>query len=239
MSETSKEEFLQRKYYAETAARYDAMHLGKGQDPEHELALSMMLGAIDYLQVRSVLDIGSGTGRTLFFLKHHRPNLRILGVEPVEELRAAGYRKGLSQEELVDGDATRLRFADGQFDLVCEFATLHHIRRPEAAVAEMLRTSSKAIFISDSNNFGQGSSPVRALKQIIAACGLWRLANFLKTGGKGYTITEGDGLAYSYSVFTNYAQIRRQCRSVHLMNTMGCGPNLYRTAGHVALLGVK
>ena len=31
----------------------------------------------------------------------------------------------------------------------------------------------------------------------------------MKTRGKGYTITEGDGLAYSYSVYDSEAQLRR------------------------------
>lgn len=237
MNESNKAVDIQREYYAMTASRYDEMHLDK--DEEHRLALAVMLAAVDHLQVQSVLDVGSGTGRTLLFLKHHRPNLRILGVEPVRELREVGHRNGLSLEQLVDGDALRLDVANGAFDLVCAFAILHHIRRPETAVAEMLRTSKKAVFISDANNFGQGSCLARTVKQFINACGLWRAADFVKTKGKGYTITEGDGLAYSYSVFNNYRQIRQQCRSVHLMNTKDGGPNLYRTASHVALLGVK
>ena len=237
MSGPNKEEILQREYYAGTASRYDEMHLAK--DAEHKLASFLMLAAVDYLEIKSVLDIGSGTGRTLLFLKHHRPNLRILGVEPVRELWEVGHRNGLSPEQLVDGDALRLDFENEAFDLVCAFAVLHHVRRPETVVAEMLRASRKAVFISDSNNFGQGSFPARTLKQLINACALWRVADFFKTKGKGYTITEGDGLAYSYSVFYNHRQIRRQCRSVHLMNTKGEGPDLYRTAAHIALLGVK
>ena len=69
--------------------------------------------------------------------------------------------------------------------------------------------------------------------------GLWPFADMIKTKGQGYTLSEGDGLAYSYSVFSDYRQIARTCQSVHLLNTMDGGPNLYRTAAHVALLGVK
>jgi hypothetical protein len=63
--------------------------------------------------------------------------------------------------------------------------------------------------------------------------------DFLKTKGKGYTISYGDGIAYSYSVFNNYRQIRNHCSSVHLFNTKDSHINLYRTASHVALLGIK
>ncbi len=103
----------------------------------------------------------------------------------------------------------------------------------------MLRVSKKAIFISDCNNFGQGSLPARSIKQLANFLRLWPVVDRIKTHGRGYTISEGDGLAYSYSVFTNYAQIKRQCRSVHLLNTGSAGFNVYHTAGHLALLGIK
>jgi hypothetical protein len=41
----------------------------------------------------------------------------------------------------------------------------------------------------------------RLVKLVLGHCGLWPAANFLKTGGAGYTISSGDGLSYSYSVF--------------------------------------
>ena len=106
-------------------------------------------------------------------------------------------------------------------------------------VGEMLRVARTAILISDRNNFGQGTPWVRAIKQAINAAGLWPLANFVKTRGKGYSITEGDGLAYSYSVFSDYDQIRAACKSVHVLNTLDAGVNPYRTAPHIALLGIK
>lgn len=228
---------IQRRYYAETANQYDSMHLD-GND-EHFFALSFMVGAIDYLGIQSVLDIGSGTGRAIQHLKMVRPELRVVGVEPVKELREIGYSKGLSADELIDGDAINLKFGSAEFDLVCEFGVLHHIRKPDLAVAEMLRVSNKAIFISDSNNFGQGSIPSRFIKHAINFVGLWRIVDLIKTRGKGYTISEGDGLAYSYSVFNNYKKIRDQCKSVHLLNTKDGFIDPYKTASHVALLGIK
>lgn len=68
-------------------------------------------------------------------------------------------------------------------------------------MSEMLRVAQKAIFISDANNFGQGRFLARTAKQALNALGLWKTVDFIKTKGKGYTISEGDGLAYSYSVF--------------------------------------
>jgi SAM-dependent methyltransferase len=228
---------IQRQYYVQTADRYDSMHVRAGD--EHYFALSVMLAAVDFCAIESVLDVGSGTGRAIAHVKRYRPRLRVKGVEPVRELRDIGYRNGLSREDLVAGDGLALPFEGGAFDLVCEFGALHHIQTPARVVEEMLRVAKKAVFIADSNNFGQGGAFARTMKQTFRALGLWPLVDFIKTRGRGYSISEGDGLAYSYSVFDNYAQIRSRCRSVHLVNLVDAGVNPYRTASHVGLLGIK
>ncbi|AXC13449.1 5-carboxymethyl uridine and 5-carboxymethyl 2-thiouridine methyltransferase [Acidisarcina polymorpha] len=213
------------------------MHLH--EDDEHSFALRYMLSILSSWGIRSILDIGSGTGRGLLETIKEQPEVFVIGVEPSAELRAIGHSKGLSKTQLIDGDAQMLAFKDRSFDLVCEFGALHHIPDPHRAVAEMLRVARKAIFISDSNNFGQGSKLSRTLKQVINAAGLWPFVNTIRTKGKGYFLSEEDGVGYSYSVFNNYRQIRDACESVHMLNTASGGPNLYRTAAHVALLGRK
>jgi len=227
---------LQRSYYASTAAHYDAMHVRAGD--EHFFALHLLDAVIRLHDFRSLLDVGAGTGRAAQFLQPRHPHLRILSVEPVAELREVGHAAGLGRDQLVDGDATRLPFGDGEFDLACEFGALHHIRDPRKAVREMLRVGRRGIFISDHNNFGSGSRLARTLKQAINAVGLWKVADFVKTRGRGYTISEGDGLAYSYSVFNDLPEIQRTC-DVYVLNTTPGGANPYRTASHIALLGLK
>lgn len=228
---------IQREYYRKTAAQYDSSHITS--TGEHDFALTFMVSMLGFLGVQSVLDIGSGTGRGIVKVRASNPHLKVVGIEPSEALRQVGYEKGLKREELIDGDAQRLNFADGEFDLVCEFGALHHMPDPHKAVSEMLRVARKAIFISDGNNFGQGGGLARTTKQLLQAVHLWGAADFIKTRGKGYAISEGDGLFYSYSVFSDYPQISRKCKSVHLMNTTCAKRNLYRTASHIALLGIK
>jgi ubiquinone/menaquinone biosynthesis C-methylase UbiE len=228
---------IQRAYYAKTANRYDDTHVD--QEGEHAFALRFLVAVSEYLGIQSILDVGSGTGRGLLEFARVMPGITAVGVEPSAELREIGYAKGLSRSQLIDGDAMKLAFGDQSFDLVCEFGALHHIPVPSAAVAEMLRVSRKAIFISDGNNFGQGGRLSRLLKQMINAVGLWPLADRIKTRGKGYVMSEGDGLVYSYSVFNDHKQIKAACESVHLLNTKNSAPNIYRTASHVALLGIK
>lgn len=237
MNQTNSQAEMQKRYYAETAATYEQWHME--EKDEHYFALSVLLGMIDYFEIKSILDVGAGTGRSMLFLKEHRPELIVRGIEPVGELRELGYQKGLSRDELTDGDATKMSFADGEFDLVTEFAVLHHIAKPQKAVAEMLRVAKTAIFISDANGFGQGSLPLRTVKQVINAFGLWKAFDLVKTRGKGYMDTEEEGISYSYSVFQNYRQIRRGCKKIHIINTVGSGDNAYRNAAQIALLGVK
>lgn len=181
---------LQRAYYAATAGQYDAMHVRA--DDEHGFALTFLASCIGHFGFTSVLDVGAGTGRAPLTLKSACPKVDIVGVEPSAELRAAGHAKGLSDRELVHGDAMALAFEDGAFDVVCEFGALHHIPDPGRAVAEMLRVARRAVFISDVNNFGQGGPLARLLKQTLDAAGLWRVADWVKTRGRGYTITAGD-----------------------------------------------
>jgi ubiquinone/menaquinone biosynthesis C-methylase UbiE len=228
---------IQRQYYAETAKRYDET---RAENDEQAMALAgaFLDSAIVHLNAKSVLDIGSGTGRTLRKLKQRHPGIPCVGVEPVAALREVGYEAGLTSDELVAGDA-KVEYADGEFDVVCEFAVLHHVPNPEKVVAEMLRVARKAIFICDSNNFGHGTLLSRALKQTLNALRVWPIADYLKTRGKGYTISEGDGLAYSYSIFNNLAQINRACTAVHFLNTVHSGADLYRTAPSVAILALK
>jgi hypothetical protein len=59
---------------------------------------------------------------------------------------------------------------------------------------------------------------------------LWPIANLLRTGGRGYSITADDGLWYRYWVFDDYLLISAHCASVHIMNTSAAGSNLFRSA---------
>jgi ubiquinone/menaquinone biosynthesis C-methylase UbiE len=229
---------IQRDYYKKTSNQYNKMHTAD-ETGEHFFALSCLAGLTDYLKIKSILDVGAGTGRSIKYLKKICPKIKIIGIEPVKELREIAYAEGISRDELIDGDATNINFKNLEFDLVCEFGVLHHIKNHKLAVDEMLRVSKKGIFISDTNNFAQGSIIKRSIKQILHTLRLWKFVYFVKTKGKGYTFSEGDGLAYSYSIFENYKQIKSHCSSVHIINTLEADINLYRTATHIALLGIK
>jgi ubiquinone/menaquinone biosynthesis C-methylase UbiE len=225
---------IQRAYYARTATAYNAMHVDEGG--EHNLALLLLSALIEQRGIASLLDIGSGTGRALLHLKKRHPDLRLIGIEPSAALRAQGYAAGLAAAELVDGDATRLAYPDDAFDLVCEFGALHHIRRHDLATAEMARVARCGVFISDSNNFGHGSGLGRFVKIALHACRLWPLADYAKTRGRGYHMSEGDGLAYSYSAFYALPILKPKFPEVHMLSTAGTQSSwLFANAEHVAI----
>src|SRR6266581_8970203 len=97
-----KEIEIQQRYYAETASRYDEVHVHESD--EHFLSLCVMLSVVDFFGIRSILDIGSGTGRAIGQIKKSRPDIIVKGIESVKELREVAYRRGVSPDELSDGN---------------------------------------------------------------------------------------------------------------------------------------
>ena len=52
---------LQRKYYTETAAKYEEMHEHEGTGDPREL--EFIVAMLRMLQVRTMLDVGTASGR--------------------------------------------------------------------------------------------------------------------------------------------------------------------------------
>jgi ubiquinone/menaquinone biosynthesis C-methylase UbiE len=87
------------------------------------------------------LDSGTGAGALAFALAPHVRE--VVGVDLVPELLDEGRKRAASFPNVtfVEGDATKLPFELGSFDLVGSLRTLHHIARPELAVAEIARVT--------------------------------------------------------------------------------------------------
>jgi SAM-dependent methyltransferase len=230
---------LQRAYYERTSRHFDEWHL-QAMD-EHHSALQW----IDFLfpkeEIASILDVGAGTGRAIQFFRDS--GRRITGAEPSSAQIAQAVKKGIPPGHIVQADGAALPFPDGSFDAVCEFGMLHHVERPERVIAEMLRVARKAVFISDSNRFGQGRTIAKLGKLALYKIGLWKLAEFVRTRGRGYHVSERDGLFYSFSVYDHLAQLSAGAEHVWLVPvTKGSGgvwskPLL--THGHILLCAFK
>jgi ubiquinone/menaquinone biosynthesis C-methylase UbiE len=85
------------------------------------------------------LDAGTGTGALAFALA---PLVReVVGVDLVPELLERARRKAPAKVTFVEGDIERLGFERASFDLGGTLRTLHHVPRPELAVAELVRVT--------------------------------------------------------------------------------------------------
>jgi SAM-dependent methyltransferase len=196
------------------------------------------------LGIHSVLDVGSGTGRGLRHLMRVHPGLELKGIEPVAALsQGAIGQHGVPADMVIEARGEALPFPDRSFDAVCELGMLHHVPNPSAVVGEMLRVARRAIFISDCNRFGQGPMAERLAKLALYKFGLWNAVNRMKTRGRGYTITEGDGLAYSYSIYDSYGQVAAWADRIILIptsrETSRTWLNPLLTASHVLLCGLR
>lgn len=230
---------IQRQYYSDTAAQYDQMHL---MDAEHNLALDHICSSMFRLNLRTMLDVGCGTGRGVKYLLDR--NLDVKGVEPVLGLLEAGCKQhGLPNERMLEGNGERLDFADNSFDATVELGVLHHVPDPSKVVAEMIRVSRHAIFISDCNRFGQGRFAARLIKIAAWKLGLWNGIDYVRTRGKGYTISKEDGLAYSYSVYDSFDQLAAWADHIHVIPTSPATANSWlhplATCSHVLLVATR
>jgi ubiquinone/menaquinone biosynthesis C-methylase UbiE len=88
------------------------------------------------------LDSGAGTGALAFALA---PLVReVVAVDVAPEFLAEGRKRASADAanvEFVEGDAMALPFGEAEFDLAGSLKTLHHLPRPELAVAELARVT--------------------------------------------------------------------------------------------------
>lgn len=85
------------------------------------------------------LDSGCGAGALAFALAPHVRE--VVGVDVVPELLEQARQRAdrVPNATFVEGDATKLPFELGSFDLAGTLRTLHHIARPELVVSELAR----------------------------------------------------------------------------------------------------
>lgn len=85
------------------------------------------------------LDVGAGTGAVALALA---PLVReVVGLDASSERVELASGDAPANASFVQGDAAALPFERAEFDLVACVRTLHHVRRPEVVIAELVRVT--------------------------------------------------------------------------------------------------
>lgn len=234
-------EQIQHDFYSATSEQYDGMHVAPGD--EHYRALEFISALVNGLELKSVLDVGAGTGRAVKHFIERHPGMEVRGVEPVRAMIDTAERNGVPTGLIAEETGSRLPFGNCDFDVVCELGVLHHVADPEAIIREMARVARRAVFLSDENRFGRGRPLSRAGKYALWASGLWPLAYRLLTGGRSYRLTEGDGgVVFSYSVYDSLPFLNEWADQVFVVPTEPTSTNWFHPlfgAHHVLLCAIK
>ena len=155
-----------RSLFARIAPRYDLMNrlMTLGFDRRwRRLAVRAVLaprrdGALspEPRQVGKVLDVATGTGDLAIELLRQNPSLHVIGLDLVPEMLAVARAKARAplattpgqvqggtagSLDLVEGDALRLPFADGEFDAVVTGFAMRNVLDIPAAFREMARVT--------------------------------------------------------------------------------------------------
>lgn len=120
---------------------------GRRADRLEKASLRQLLES--FSGVHSVLDVGCGTGHFTRWLGEH--GLVAVGLDLSEEMLAEA--KVLDGVSLVRGDAHRLPFADGTFDLVAFITALEFLDGPEEALRDALRVTRRGLLLGVLNRW--------------------------------------------------------------------------------------
>ena len=220
-------------YYDASAGSYDDLHSAE-TNPEHTRAMEIgwpLFGT----SVSSVLDVGSGTGRSLAWLSQREKAIKLLGIEPSTGMIEIA-KKNVPTGEFQKGNGESLPYETGSVDVAIATGIMHHADNPSRIISEMFRVSRKGVLISDHNNYAFGGSRAQRIRIGLKICGLLGAATFIRQGFKKQGYSEGDGWWYPYSLLDNYAEIARLSERVFIFPTRG---NLIFAQSHFAIVAIK
>lgn len=122
--------------FGQVAANYSTSTVhAQGIDLKEMVKLANLTGA------ERVLDVGCGTGHTALNFAPHVA--QVIAVDFTEGMLAQGRllasERNLANIEFRQGDAEKLNFADGEFDVVVSRYSAHHWPHPQNALREFRR----------------------------------------------------------------------------------------------------
>lgn len=98
-------------------------------------------------RVKSILDVGCGEGFSLAMIKNSGSRALLSGIDYSEEALVLGHGQ-FPHLNLKKGDIYALEVADASVDVVLCTEVLEHLKKPEAALAELIRVSRKYVILS-------------------------------------------------------------------------------------------
>lgn len=134
----------------QVASHYEAWYLtpeGLRADKLEKASLRRLLEC--FPQARSVLEVGCGTSHFTRWLREE--GLFAVGLDLSTQMLAEAQQ--LDSLPLVQGDAYRLPFTDGAFDLVAFVTALEFLDRPQQALAEALRVAQRGLLLGVLNRW--------------------------------------------------------------------------------------
>jgi demethylmenaquinone methyltransferase/2-methoxy-6-polyprenyl-1,4-benzoquinol methylase len=165
-----------RALFAPLPRHYDAVAatLSFGQDPRWRRAL---VAAVDAAPRERVLDVATGTGLVAQTLVR-RYGCEVVGLDQSAEMLGAA-RARLAREPdlsarvtLIEGEAERLPFADGEFDHLTFTYLLRYVEDPGATLRELARVVRPGGRVASLEFAVPPSAPWRAAWRLYTSVGL-------------------------------------------------------------------
>jgi methionine biosynthesis protein MetW len=98
----------------------------------------------------TLLDIGCGDGAFLEYVREHKPQLRLLGIDGSETAVTKLREKGLSGDLTRDLNSPNLeKFLD--VDVVVAMELIEHLAEPELLMSELLKTRAEIFYVTIPN----------------------------------------------------------------------------------------
>ena len=116
-------------------------------------------------RVKTVLDVGTGSGDFLVTLKQAFPGASFAGVDPdsISLKQAEELHPDVIFREMV---AEKLEFADNSFDAISISMALHHLPEIEKSLSEMQRVVKSGGWIIVSELFSDNLNPAQEVHKI-------------------------------------------------------------------------